>query len=72
MMPGNIGIVDQAVRAILGLAAIAYVFRGGPFLEGTGLIGFLGIYLLATALFVYCPLYGVLGLSTVGRLDRSA
>jgi hypothetical protein len=71
-MPRNIGIVDQVVRAILGLAAIAYVFRDGPFLEGMGLIGFLGIYLLSTALFVYCPLFSLLGLSTIGRLDRSA
>lgn len=70
-MPRNIGIVDQAVRAVAGLAALAYVFKDSLPVEGLALGGFLAAYLLSTALFVYCPLYGALGLSTYGRLDRS-
>jgi Protein of unknown function (DUF2892) len=71
-MPRNIGIVDQVVRAMLGLAVIAYFLKDGISAGGLGLAGVFGAYLLGTALFLYCPLYGVLGLSTYGRLDRSA
>ncbi len=71
-MPRNIGIVDQVIRAVLGLAFIAWFVRGSGFMDGLGLVGFAGAYLLATALFLYCSLYGALGLSTYGRLDRSA
>ena len=70
-MPRNIGIIDQAVRAMVGLAAIAYFLRDGFHVPALGLIGLFGAYLLATAIFVHCPLYGVLGLSTYGRLDKS-
>jgi len=71
-MPRNIGIVDQVVRALLGLAILGYLLKDGLYANGLGVAGFVGTYLLATALFLYCPLYGALGLSTRGRLDRSA
>jgi len=71
-MPRNIGIIDQVIRAVLGLAFIAYFVRGNGVADGLSIVGFAGAYLLATALFLYCPLYGALGLSTHGRLDRSA
>jgi hypothetical protein len=71
-MPRNIGIVDQVVRAVFGLAILAYLLKDGLYTNGLGVAGFVDAYLLATALFLYCPLYGVLGLSTYGRLDRSA
>jgi hypothetical protein len=70
-MPRNIGSIDQVIRAVLGLAAVVYVLGGGPYVGSTVLIGLLGIYLFVTAFFLYCPLYGVFGLSTVERLDRS-
>ena len=71
-MPRNIGIVDQVIRAMLGLAILAYLLKDEFYFQGLGLAGFVAAYLLATALFLYCPLYGILGLSTYGRLDRSA
>jgi hypothetical protein len=71
-MPRNIGIVDQVVRAMLGLAIVAYLVKEEFYFEGLGLLGLLGAYLLATALFLYCPLYGILGFSTCTRMDRSA
>ena len=72
-MSRNIGIVDQVIRSVLGLAFITYFFKDS-FADGVSFAafaGFVGAYLLGTALFVYCPLYGALGLSTYGRLDRS-
>jgi hypothetical protein len=71
-MPRNIGVVDQVVRAMLGLAVVAYLLKDGNYVDGLSLAGFFGVYLLATAFFLYCPLYAVVGLSTYGRLDRSA
>lgn len=71
-MPRNIGIVDQVVRAMLGLAFLAYFLKGELYFGGPSLVGLIGAYLLATALFLYCPLYGILGLSTCKQLDRSA
>ena len=71
-MPRNIGVIDQVIRAILGLAFVAYFVRGSGVVDGLGLVGFAGAYLLATALFLYCSIYRALGLSTHGRLDRSA
>jgi hypothetical protein len=70
-MRRNIGIVDQVVRAMLGLAFVAYFLKDEFHVQGLGLVGFFGACLLATAIFLYCPLYGVLGLSTYKRLDRS-
>lgn len=71
-MPRNIGIVDQVLRAVLGLAILAYLLKDGLYVNSLSVGGAVGAYLLATALLLYCPLYGVFGLSTCGRLDRSA
>ena len=71
-MPRNIGIVDQVLRAMLGLAFLAYFLKGELYFGGPSLVGFIGAYLLGTALFLYCPLYGILGFCTHKRFDRSA
>jgi hypothetical protein len=71
-MPRNIGTIDQVVRAFLALALIAYIAKDGTFVPGSGLAVLTGVYLFATAIFSYCPLYSALGLTTFGRLDRSA
>jgi len=71
-MPRNIGKIDQVVRAFLGLALIAYIGKDGAFVPESGLAVLIGVYLFATAIFSYCPLYRALGLTTFGRLDRSA
>jgi Protein of unknown function (DUF2892) len=70
-MPRNIGTIDQVVRAFLGLALIAYIGKDGSFMPGSGLAVLAGVYLFVTAIFSYCPLYGALGFTTFGRLDRS-
>jgi hypothetical protein len=58
-MKANVGTIDQFIRAALGFVLI--------FLAGTGTIGawgYLGVVLLATAAFRFCPLYRVLGIGT--------
>jgi Protein of unknown function (DUF2892) len=70
-MPRNIGTIDQVIRAILGLALIAYIGKDGTLTPGSSVAVLAGIYLFATAIFLYCPFYDLLGFTTFGRLDRS-
>ena len=71
-MPRNIGTIDQVIRAMLGLALVAYIGKDGILTPGSSLAMLAGIYLFATGVLLRCPLYGVLGFTTFGRLDRSA
>jgi len=57
-MTKNVGTIDRAARAILGLALIAWAFSGGP------VWAWIGVVPLVTAAFSFCPLYSVLGLRT--------
>jgi hypothetical protein len=55
----NVGIVDQGIRALLGLALV--------FLAAIGLIGpwgYIGIVAILTGAFRFCPLYRVFGFTT--------
>ena len=71
-MRRNIGTIDQVIRAMFGFALVAYVVKDGSLLPGGGLEVLVGAYLFVTGILKYCPLYDLLGLSTIGRLDRSA
>ena len=70
-MPRNVGTIDQVVRFMIGLALIAYVSKDGIIMPGWIPAVVAGAVLLLTSIFEYCPLYSLLGVSTVGRLDRS-
>ena len=59
------GPIDRAIRVILGMAIWPAVFEGPA-----GAWGALGILPLVTALDGYCPLYQLLGISTVGGPHR--
>lgn len=55
----NVGYTDRIIRSILGAILIGATV--------TGLIGgwgWLGVILLATAAFSFCPIYAVLGTTT--------
>ena len=59
MSKRNVGIIDRALRVVLGLALLSLVFTGPrtPW-------GWIGLIPLATGLIGTCPLYTLLGLST--------
>ncbi len=60
-MTTNMGTIDRALRAIGGLALLAWA------LLGTGewhVLGWIGIVPLATAAIGWCPLYTLIGVST--------
>jgi hypothetical protein len=58
----NMGTIDRALRAIIGIVLISLVFVGPqtPW-------GWIGVILLATAVFGYCPPYAIFGWSTRGK-----
>ncbi|HEY2368164.1 MAG TPA: DUF2892 domain-containing protein [Polyangiaceae bacterium] len=58
-MKRNEGMVDRAVRVVLGVALLALVFVGPQ-----TWLGLVGIVPLVTGLVGFCPLYRLVGLST--------
>jgi membrane protein implicated in regulation of membrane protease activity len=58
-MMANEGMVDRAVRVVLGLGLLAMVFVG----PATWL-GWLGVVPLVTGLVGFCPLYRLIGVKT--------
>ena len=61
----NVGSLDRVLRALIGVAALALVFTGPRTAWG-----YLGFIPLVTAAVGFCPLYALLGLSTLGRRVR--
>jgi hypothetical protein len=66
-MSKNVGMIDRAIRVVLGLVLIAYAVPIGFSLTGWNWVGWIGIVPLLTALFGICPLYSMIGLSTCKR-----
>lgn len=66
MMEKNIGRIDQVVRVLIGLVLIALVFVGPqtPW-------GWIGVPVVLIALFGWCPLYRILGISTCAKCKES-
>ena len=67
-MIANVGNLDRAIRLVLGVALIAAallsdwaVFDGVALKYGAVVMG---VVMLATATFRFCPLYTVLGVKT--------
>ena len=61
----NMGPLDRAIRIVLGLALLALIYVGPH--SFWGLVGFVP---LLTGIVGYCPLYAMLGVSTVGTPHR--
>lgn len=65
-MTRNVGTVDRAVRTVLGLAAVVWAFSVGV-ASGVGIaLVVVAAVLLVTAAVGFCPLYRLLGISTIG------
>lgn len=63
-MEKNIGNLDKTIRILVGLVLIALVFVGPQTVWG-----WLGVPVILIALFGWCPLYKVLGVSTCKRCE---
>ncbi|WP_439578806.1 YgaP family membrane protein [Elioraea sp.] len=58
-MTKNMGMVDRAVRAVVGVVLVALAATGT-----IGVWGWIGVVPLATAAIGWCPAYLPLGIST--------
>jgi len=65
-MNKNVGLIDRAIRAIVGIAAIAAYAM--DMVAGTlGIVTLvIGIALLGTAAIAWCPPYALLGINSCG------
>lgn len=57
----NVGTIDRAVRAAIGLVLVLWAAAGGP------VWAWLGVILLATAAVSWCPAYRLIGINTHER-----
>jgi hypothetical protein len=58
-MKFNVGGIDRVLRILVGIVLIALTVRGT-----IGVWGWIGVVVLATGLFRFCPAYTVLGVKT--------
>ncbi len=58
-MKVNVGGVDRILRMIVGLVLIGLTITGT-----IGIWGWIGLILLATGIFSFCPAYGLIGIKT--------
>jgi hypothetical protein len=67
----NVGNIDRFIRAIVGIALIIVPFVAGWAMLGLVISVLVGVVLVATAAFGFCPIYAALGLSSkrMGRRD---
>lgn len=61
-MTQNIGNIERAIRAIVGIGLISLVFIGPQTVWG-----WIGVVPLATAIIGWCPPYAMLGINTCGK-----
>jgi hypothetical protein len=59
MMKENVGKVDSILRVIAGLVLVGLVLTGT-----IGIWGLIGLILMVTGIFSFCPAYGLLGINT--------
>lgn len=58
----NVGTIDRIIRVVIGLGLLSLVFVGPRTMWGL-----IGLVPLATAGISFCPLYKLLGVSTIGK-----
>ncbi|MFK7837427.1 MAG: DUF2892 domain-containing protein [Sulfitobacter sp.] len=67
-MSANLGSVDRLLRAILGIVLLIAPLLNMPAIWSNAALSYgsmaVGLVLVLTAVFRFCPLYRILGLST--------
>jgi hypothetical protein len=63
VMTANVGGMDRTLRIVVGIVLLSLFFV----LEGNArYLGLLGLVMLATGVFRFCPAYTLLGMNTCG------
>jgi len=60
-MKDNLGDIDRGMRIVIGTALLVVFF------DGPSALALVGLLTLVTALFGFCPLYHLVGISTRTR-----
>lgn len=65
-MTVNEGIVDRAIRVVVGLVLVVLALMGtiGPW-------GWIGVVPIATGLIGWCPAYSIFGIKTTGAQKQA-
>ena len=63
-MTVNVGVMDRALRILIGLALIAFAIPLGFPNTGWNWIGWIGVVPIVTAVVGNCPAYSVFGFSS--------
>jgi hypothetical protein len=71
IMNRNIGRLDRFIRILIGMALVAYLLKDGTLMPNWPLLGLVGVALLVTAAFSYCPIYDVFNVSSRDRPNRT-
>ncbi len=69
-MMTNMGMIDRAIRIVVGLVLLAYAVPLGFAHTGWNWVGWIGVVPLLTGLVGMCPAYRLFGLSTCPRKSR--
>ncbi|MDX8408309.1 MAG: DUF2892 domain-containing protein [Mariprofundaceae bacterium] len=68
-MKANVGTIDRAIRALAGLALIAFGFAGGLAAPWNFVAMGVGAVFTLTAIIRFCPIYPILGMNTCGKKE---
>jgi len=63
-MEKNVGTVDRILRLVIGVALVAYALNLISPDTGYNAWGWIGVILIATAIFNFCPAYRIFGIKT--------
>jgi len=61
--------LDRIARVIIAIAAFAGAFALGGI--WTIVLGIVGVIMLGTAALGFCPIYAIIGMSTLGKSEES-
>src|SRR5262249_34193974 len=69
-MRRNLGRIDQIIRTLFGFALLAYIPAERP--PDWQIPAIVGLYLLLSGSFSYCPFYAAIGVTTAKNPDHLA
>jgi len=66
-MKKNMGVIDRSIRTLLVLAVAVLYFTGHITGVAAVILGIIAVVFLVTTFVGFCPLYALLGISTIKK-----
>lgn len=68
----NVGSIDKIIRLVVGVLLAAWGFLGAGLASTIGVLAVVvGVILIATGVINFCPLFKILGISSLRGNDRA-